>query len=417
MGNKVGVLLAGFNGGVATTTVAAAIAISKGLCPRYGIYTETLMSSVKKGKLDRRDQRPIKEVLGLVDFKDLVFGGWDIENEDLYSCTKKLGIVQLEIIEKISSELKKLRPWPGVFSKEYVRRLKGKYLISGKTLYEKANKLRENIRNFKKEHNLKDLVVINVGSTEVYHEPTKVHSSLQAFEKGLKENSPDIGPAQIYAYAAVSGGVPYANFTPSLAEEIPVLRKLANKTKTPIAGKDGKTGQTLLKTAIAQIFRIKNLYVKGWFSTNILGNKDGLVLDEPGSLKSKIKTKSSVLKDILGYDTFHKVNINYYPPRGDEKEAWDNIDFLGVLGRPMQIKVNFLCRDSILAAGSVLDLIRLLNYAKQRGEYGVQEQLSFFFKSPDTEEEGARKIHGFFKQEGMLKDWLREKVYGVRYKP
>ena len=268
---------------------------------------------------------------------------------------------------------------------------------------------------FKNKNNLVNVVVINVASTEVYHEISEVHQSLESFEEGLKNNHSQIGPAQIYAYAAISEGCPYANFTPSISEEIPALRELAIKTNTPIAGKDGKTGQTLMKTAIAPIFRLKNLKVEGWFSTNILGNKDGLVLDEPGSLKSKIMTKSSVLDQILGYSPIHKVNINYYPPRGDDKEAWDNIDIKGILGMPMQIKINFLCKDSILAAGSVLDLVRILNYCKQTGEKGVQEQLSFFFKSPTTLEFGKQPIHDFFKQEGMLKDWIRNKAYGVSY--
>ena len=415
MNSKLGVLMIGLNGAVSTTTIAAAMAISKGLCPNYGLYTETPMSAVKEGKLDRRDQKPIKEVLGLVDFKDLVFGGWDIEDENVYDCAKKLKIVPPEIVETLSEELKEIRPQQSIFSSEYLKALEGKF-VTGGNLLEKADKIRRDIRHFKKQHGRDAIVVINVASTEVYHTPTDAHKSLDAFEKGLKENNPDIGPAQVYAYAAMSEGAPYINFTPSLAEETPALRELADKTKTPVAGKDGKTGQTLMKTAIAQIFGLKNLYVDGWFSTNILGNKDGLVLDEPGSLKSKIVTKSNVLSQILGYDPFHKVYINYYPPRGDDKEAWDNIDFRGVLGQPMQLKLNFLCKDSILAAGSILDLIRLIHYAKQQDEYGVQEQFSFFFKSPDTKEPRKQPIHGFFKQEGMLKEWMREKAYGVRYK-
>jgi myo-inositol-1-phosphate synthase len=416
MNNKLGVLIVGFNGSVSTTAIIGAKAIAKNISPTYGLYTETLTSSVKDGQLDRYNQKPIKEVLGLVDFENLVFGGWDIDETDIYSCAKELGIAPLAVIEALSDELRELKAFPGVFSKEYIKNLDATYLAEGESLHDKAQKIRQNITEFKQRNNLTRVIVVNVASTEVYHNISEVHQSLESFEEGLRTNHSEIGPAQTYAYAALAEGCPYANFTPSVVEEIPALRELALSTNTPIAGKDGKTGQTLLKTAIAPIFRLKNLKVVGWFSTNILGNKDGLVLDEPGSLKSKIMTKSSVLDQILGYSPIHKVNINYYPPRGDDKEAWDNIDIDGMLGMPMQIKINFLCKDSILAAGSVLDLVKLLDYCKRIGEKGVQEQLSFFFKSPTTLEPGKQPIHDFFKQEGILKDWIRNKAYGVSYK-
>lgn len=414
MNEKIGVLLVGFNGAVASTVVIAAKAIAKGISPAYGLYTETLMSTVKEGRLDRHDQKPIKDVLNLAKFNDFVFGGWDIEEGDLYSISKKLKIVPSEMIEPVSHELSNLRCWPGTFQQKFVKNLEGKYVLQDPTLYEQAQKIRQNIRDFKLQHNTDRIVVINIASTEVYNEISGEHNSVDSFETAMRNNSLNISPAQIYAYAAISENAAYANFTPSIAEEIPALRELAVRTATPIAGKDGKTGQTLMKTAIAPIFRLKNLKVAGWFSTNILGNKDGLVLDEPGSLKSKIVSKSSVLDQILGYSPVHKVNINYYPPRGDEKEAWDNIDIVGILGMPMQVKVNFLCKDSILAAGNVLDLVKLLDYCKKTNEAGIQEQLSFFFKSPITKN-NQQPIHGFFKQEGMLKDWLREKTFGVKY--
>ncbi len=411
---KLGVLLVGFNGGVSSTAVVSAIAIAKGLSPKYGLYTETMISSVKSGKIDRHDSRPIKEVFDLVEFEDLVFGGWDIEDRDLYSCAKELKIAPEGIINSLAEELKLLRPWPGIFLKRYVRNLDANYVLERGTLFDKAQELRSNIREFKLKNGLSKVVVVNVASTEALPEKTHLHDSLALFEQGLHDNNLNITPAQIYAYAAIAESAPYINFTPSLGEEIGALQELAKKTKTPVAGKDGKTGQTLIKTAVAPIFRLKNLRVTGWFSTNILGNKDGYVLDDPGSLKSKIVTKSGVLDQILGYSPYHKVNINYYPPRGDDKEAWDNIDFLGILGMPMQIKINFLCRDSILAAGSVLDLVRLLDYCQREGESGIQEQLSFFFKCP-TAVSGKESIHDFFKQEGMLKDWFREKAFGVTY--
>ncbi len=414
--DKLGVLLVGFNGGVANTTMVAAMAIARGIAPPYGLYTETLMSTIKDGKLDRRTQKPIKEVLQLADFGELVFGGWDIEEGNSYLYAKELKIAPEKIVEVLADDLKALKPWPGVFSQNYVRNLDGRYLLTGENLFEKAQKIRQHIRDFKTQHQLTRLVVINVASTEVYHESSTVHQSLVQFEEAMMQNHAEISPAQLYAYAAIAEGVPYANFTPSIAEEIPALRELSKKTKTPIAGKDGKTGQTLIKTAVAPVFRLKNLHVEGWFSTNILGNKDGLVLDEPGSLKSKIVTKSSVLNQILGYNPFHKVNINYYPPRGDDKEAWDNIDFLGILGQPMQIKINFLCKDSILAAGSVLDLVRFLDYCKRQGEQGIQEQLSFFFKLPNMVDSQQQPLHDFFKVEGILKDWIREKAFNTVYR-
>ena len=325
------------------------------------------------------------------------------------------GIVPPELIHQLAPELKLFHPLPGVFSSTYVKNLQGKHLIPAATLWEVVQVLQQNIREFQQFHQCERVLVVNTSSTEAYNPFTSVHQTLASFEEGLRQNDSSISPVQVYAYAALASQAPYINFTPSLAEEAPALRELAAKTKTPFAGKDGKTGQTLLKTALAPLFRLKNLRVEGWFSTNILGNKDGLVLDDPGSLKSKIMTKSSVLDQILGYSPYHKVNINYYPPRGDNKEAWDNVDFLGILGMPMQLKINFLCRDSILAAGAVLDLIRLLEYSARHGESGVQEQLSFFFKSPLTIIPDRQPIHDFFKQEGMLKDWLREKAFGVKY--
>jgi myo-inositol-1-phosphate synthase len=413
---KIGVCFVGLNGGVATTSVAAALSIAKGISPGWGLYTETLMSTVKDGQLDRHDQKPIKDVLGLNDFSEMIFAGWDIEEGNGYQYAKELKLFSPDILEQIRSEMESIRPWKGIFSKEWIKNLDGHFVLTG-SHRENAEEIRKNIRDFKMQNGISNVVVIDIASTEVYKEPVEVHQSLAAFEQGLDLSNPAIGPGMIYCYAALQEGCPWANFTPSLIEEMPALRELAEKNRVPVAGKDGKTGQTLIKTAMAPIFALKNLNVQGWFSTNILGNKDGLVLDDPGSLKSKIVSKSSVLSSILKQDNepFHKVAINYYPPRGDNKEAWDNIDFRGILGEDMQIKVNFLCKDSILAAGNVLDLIRFLSYSKEKGDYGVQEHLSFFFKSPLTMN-NKPAIHNFFKQEGMLKDYMRQKAYGVGYK-
>lgn len=419
MKNDVGVLFVGLNGGVATTSIVGAYAISEGLVPPTGLYTETMMSSVVDGKLDRYNQKPIKDVLGLVDMGNLVFGGWDIEDGNVYEYAKDLEIAPKEIVDKLRDKLVSIGPMPGVFNQNYVKNLEGNYVIPPKDLADITYVLRDNISKFKERHDLENVIVVNVASTEKYNPLDDVHSSLESFQSGLEDNNQQISPSQLYAYAALFEGAPYINFTPSIAEEIPALQELAQQSKTPIAGKDGKTGQTLIKTAVAPVFRLKNLYVDGWFSTNILGNKDGLVLNHPESLESKIKTKASVLDQILGktpdnWSGIHDVNINYYPPRGDDKEAWDNIDFSGLLGMPMQLKLNFLCKDSILAGGAVLDLVRFMDYCKKEGEVGIQEQLSFFFKSPDTTE-GKDPIHDFFKQEGILKDWLREKAFGVTY--
>ena len=417
MSTKLGVLFVGVNGSVATTSIVSAKAVAAGLSKEYGLYTSTLMSKVKDGKLERYNQKPIKEILDLIGYDQVVFGGWDIENEreNTFNYARELGIVPKEVVDSLRNELIYIKAMPGFYSEEFIKNLQGLYILKQPTLKEKVQQLKNDITSFQKNHQLNQCVVINVSSTEAFHAPERMHQDLAQFEHEIAMNSSIIGPAQIYAYAALSCGAAYVNFTPSLAEDIPAIQELAKKVKRPIAGKDGKTGQTLMKTALAPVFRLKNLHVEGWFSTNILGNKDGLVLDEPGSLKSKIVTKSGVLNGILGYEPYHKVNINYYPPRGDDKEAWDNIDFKGILGMPMQLKINFLCRDSILAAGSILDLIRFMEYCLRQGEVGIQEQLSFFFKSPTLSDKSRQPIHDFFKQEGMLKDWLREKAFGVSY--
>lgn len=401
---KIGVCIVGLNGGVSTTSITAASALGKNLIPLFGLYTETqLFDDIRSSE----SKSIIKNALNLVDFKDVVFAGWDIEKNNVYNSALKLKIVPKEVLEKLP-ELANIKAWPGIFSKKFVKMLDGHDIIKS-NLYEQANEIMNNINDFKKEQSLETVIVINLSSTEIYQEITDVHQTLEAFEKGMKINDSRISPGQIYAYAAVKTGSPYINFTPSLTAEIPAILKLAEETKVPIAGKDGKTGQTLLKTALAPIFKYKNLYVAGWFSTNILGNKDGFVLSDPESFEAKRRTKAGVLRSILNYDVDpHIVKINYYPPRGDEKEAWDNIDILGVFGEQMQIKINFLCKDSILATGNVLDLIRLIHKCKQLGLGGFQEQLSFFFKSPYSKTN--KPIHDFFKQESMLRKWLMEAV-------
>jgi len=414
--SKVGLLFVGLNCGVSTTSLMGAVAIGKGLIEPLGLYTETLTSPVVNGKLDRQNQESIKKVLGLLDYSDAVFGGWDIVNESVLESARKLKIIPDTEIDRIAEDIKDIQSWPGVFSQEYIQNLKPEKSLEG-TLYEQAQQIRTNIREFKVKHNLEQVVIFNCASTEAYHELTKVHQTLENFENAMKENSSEIGPGQVYAYAGIMEGCGYVNFTPSMTAEIPALEQLSIEKRVPITGKDGKTGQTLVKTVIAPLFRLKNLQVDGWFSTNILGNKDGLVLDDPGSFESKRRTKADVLTNMLGYEVRdHIVKINYYRPRGDDKEAWDNIDFRGIFGQPMQLKMNFLCKDSILAAGNVLDLARLMTHLlENKREGGIQEQLSFFFKAPYTSG-GKQAIHEFFKQEGMLKDWIREERYGVGYK-
>ena len=318
------------------------------------------------------------------------FGSWDIFEDNAYEAGLKAGVLDKSLLDQVRDDLEPIKPMKAVFSHDYVKLIDGPNVKKGENKYDLAQQLIEDIKNFQAEKNVSRSVMVWCASTEVYREPTHVHQSVEAFEKGMKENSPEIAPSQIYAYASVAAGVPFANGAPNLACDIPAIIEFAKEKGIPIAGKDYKSGQTFMKTLLAPGIKLRLLGVKGWFSTNILGNRDGEVLDDPASFKSKEISKTEVLDQIfqveqypeLYKDIFHKVRINYYPPRGDSKESWDNIDIFGWLGYPMAIKVNFLCRDSILAAPLALDLARFMDLAQRVGMKGIQEWLSFYFKAP-----------------------------------
>jgi myo-inositol-1-phosphate synthase len=408
---KLGVLLPGM-GAVATTFVAGAMAIRKGLGKPIGSLTQ--MGTIRLGKRTEKRVPMIKDFVPLTGLDDLVFAGWDPYADDMYESAWKAGVLEKDLLERIRPELETIKPMPAVFDREYVKRLNGTHVKSGQTKMDLADQLREDIRKFKQSNNLARLVMIWCASTEAYIEPGPVHQSLAAFEKGLKENDPGIAPSMIYAYAALREGVPFGNGAPNLTVDIPAMLELASQEKVPISGKDFKTGQTLMKTILAPGFKARMLGVSGWFSTNILGNRDGEVLDDPMSFKSKEVSKLGALEYILQPELYpdlykgfyHKVRINYYPPRGDNKEGWDNIDIFGWLGYPMQIKVDFLCRDSILAAPLVLDLALFMDLAARAGMSGIQEWLSFYYKSPMVAK-GLYPEHDLFIQLKKLKNTLR----------
>lgn len=409
---KLGVLLPGMSGAVSTTFIAGVEAIKKGIGRPIGSLTQ--MGTIRLGKRTDKKSPLIKDFIGLADLKNIVFGGWDIYSDNCYDAAVKAGVLQNELLDKLKPSLKKSSPMKAVFSQQYVKNLSGKHVKKGKTKMDLAEQLIRDIKKFKKDNKLDRLVMLWCGSTEVFIKPTKTHSTLKSFELGLRRNSKDIPPSMIYAYAAIKCGIPYGNGAPNLSADVPALEELAIANKVPIAGKDFKTGQTLMKTILAPGFKSRLLGINGWFSTNILGNRDGEVLDDPWSFKTKEESKLSVLDSIfqphlypaLYSDFYHKVRINYYPPRGDEKEAWDNIDIFGWLDYPMQIKVNFLCRDSILAAPIVLDLVLFLDLAKRAEMFGIQEWLSFYFKSPMVGR-GLYPEHDLFIQQMKLKNTLR----------
>jgi len=408
---KLGVLTPGM-GAVATTLVAGVNAVRKGSGLPIGSLTQ--MGTIRLGKRTDKRVPMIKDFVPLAGLGDLVFGGWDIFEDDMYAAAVKAGVLERHILDDIKIELQSVRPMPAVFDQSYVKRLKGTHIKKGKTKMDLADQLRADLQNFKAKHRLNRLVMIWCGSTEVYIIPGAVHRSVDAFEKGLRENDPGISPSMIYAYAALSEGVAFGNGAPNLTVDIPALLELSKKNAVPVSGKDFKTGQTLMKTVLAPAFKARMLGVAGWFSTNILGNRDGEVLDEPMSFKSKEVSKLGALEYILQpelypdlyRDFYHKVRINYYPPRGDNKEGWDNIDIFGWLGYPMQVKVNFLCRDSILAAPLVLDLALFMDLAARSGKSGIQEWLSFYYKSPMVAE-GLYPEHDLFIQLKKLKNTLR----------
>jgi len=407
-----GVLLVGL-GAVSTTFIAGVYAIRRGIGKPIGSLTQ--MGTIRLGKRTEGRVPKIKDFVPLARLEDLVFGAWDIFPDDAYEAAQHAGVLEKELLALLEPELREITPMPAVFDPAYVRRLNGPNVKTGRTKYELAEQLIEDIETFRARHRCARLVMIWCGSTEVYMEPRPdVHGSLDAFERGLKENSPHIAPSMIYAYAALRCRVPFANGAPNLTVDIPALIELAQQNNVPIAGKDLKTGQTLLKTILAPGLKARVLGLSGWYSTNILGNRDGEVLDDPESFRTKEESKRSVLDYILQPELYpdlykdfvHLVRINYYPPRGDNKEGWDNIDIFGWLGYPMQIKINFLCRDSILAAPLVLDLALFLDLAQRCGMRGIQEWLSFYFKSPMTAP-GLYPEHDLFIQLMKLKNTLR----------
>ena len=388
------------------------MAVRKQIAKPIGALTQ--MGTIRLGK--RTDNRSplISDFVPLASLDQLVFGGWDIFEDDCYEAAKTAGVLESSMLDQIKSELSAVKPMPAVFDRQYVKRLDGPNVKKGKNKKDLAEQLIDDIRRFKADNGLDRVVLLWCGSTEVYMTESPAHQSLAAFEKGLEANDPSIPSSMIYAYAAIREGLPYANAAPNLSADIPALIELAQKTGSPMAGKDLKTGQTLVKTIIAPGLKARLIGIKGWYSTNILGNRDGEVLDDPESFKTKEESKKSVLDYILQpnlypelySDLHHVVRINYYPPRGDNKEGWDNIDLVGWLGYPMQLKINFLCRDSILAAPIVLDVALFLDLAKRVGFTGIQEWLSFYFKSP-MHAAGLYPEHDLFIQLMKLKNTLR----------
>jgi myo-inositol-1-phosphate synthase len=394
---RLGVAIVGLGGAVATTAVAGIELLRLGQ-----IGTEGLPLAAADPQL----------TADLAPYDRIVFGGWDLSGDDLRQAAETHRVLEPEQLAAVGATLERIKPWPAVGNARFCRNIDGQHRITAPDHRGVIAIIRDNLQRFKAEAELDGVVVVNLASTErVIDLELPIYRSLPTFERALDDNAAEIGPAMLYAYAAITDGVPYVNFTPSVAADVPALIELAEREGVPVAGKDGKTGQTMMKTVIAPALRSRALHVDGWFSTNILGNRDGLALDDADSLKSKLATKGSVLDQILGYHVEdHLVDIRYYKPRGDNKEAWDNIDVTGFLGQPMQIKVNFLCRDSILAAPLVIELARLQDLALRRGEGGVQEQLGAFFKLPMTATADAQPEHALHVQEQRLYAWLADET-------
>jgi len=408
---KLGVLMPGL-GAVSTTFIAGVAAIRRGLALPIGSLTQ--MGNIRVGMRDEVRYPKIKDFVPLAKLTDLVFGGWDIFEDNCYEAACNAGVLERDLVEKLKEDLIQIKPMKAVFSKDYVKNLDGTWIKQGKNKMDLALQLIDDINNFREVNGCDRLVMVWCASTEIYLEPSEVHYSLETFEEGLRTSDPNIAPSMIYAYAALKAGVPFANGAPNLTVDIPAMRQLARQEGLCIAGKDFKTGQTLMKTVLAPGLRARLLGIKGWFSTNILGNRDGEVLDDPAAFHTKEVSKLGALEHILQPellpelygDLYHKVRINYYPPRGDNKEGWDNIDIVGWLGYEMQIKVDFLCRDSILAAPVVLDLAIFMDLAQRAGMKDIQEWLSFYFKSPMVAPE-IYPEHDLFVQQLKLKNTLR----------
>ncbi len=410
---KLGILLPGM-GAVATTFIAGVLAIRKGLAKPIGSLTQ--MGTIRIGDRSADNVPLIRDYVPLAGLDDLVFGGWDVFEDDAYVAASRAGVLDGHLLEQLGEELRAIKPMTAVFEQEYVKNLHGTHLKTGTSKWDLAEQLNADIDAFVEANGCDRLVAVWCGSTEVYREPSAVHQTLEAFEQGLRDSAPEIAPSQIYAYALLKRGIPVANGAPNLNLDTPALLELAAANNVPITGKDFKTGQTLMKTILAPGLKSRLLGVEGWYSTNILGNRDGEVLDDPESFKAKEVSKLGVLDTIfepernpdLYGDIAHVVRINYYPPRGDNKEGWDNIDIFGWLGYKMQIKIDFLCRDSILAAPLVLDLALFLDLAKRAGMSGVQEWLSFYWKSPQTANPALYPEHDIFIQLMKLKNTLRQ---------
>ncbi|HBE84154.1 MAG TPA: inositol-3-phosphate synthase, partial [Blastocatellia bacterium] len=408
---KLGILLVGL-GAVSTTLVAGVESIRRGISKPVGSLTQ--MGTIRLGKRTENNVPKIKDFVPLATLDDIVFGAWDIFADNAFDAAMKAGVLEKDLLNQVSEQLESLKPMPAVFEQNYVKRLHGDNIKTGKNKMELAEQLIDDIAKFKSENGCERLVMVWAASTEIFLEESEVHGTIEAFERGLYDNDALIAPSMIYAYAALMSGVPFANGAPNLSVDIPALTKLAETKGVPICGKDFKTGQTLMKTIIAPGLKSRMLGLDGWYSTNILGNRDGEVLDDPENFKTKEESKLSVLGHIFQPEIYpdlygefsHVVRINYYPPRGDNKEGWDSIDIFGWLGYKMQIKIDFLCRDSILAAPLALDLALFMDLAQRAGMRGVQEWLSFYFKAPQTAPE-LYPEHDIFIQLMKLKNTLR----------
>jgi myo-inositol-1-phosphate synthase len=416
---RLGVLFPGM-GAVATTTIAGVMLARRGLAPPVGSLTQLGSLRVDGSSAEV----PVRDALALTPLDGLVFGGWDLFSDNAYEVAVNARVLEDKHLELVRDELSQVRPMTAAFYPEYVRRLRGDHVKKATSKADMVEQLRADIRAFKRDNRCDRLVAVWCGSTEVYMEPAAVHATLEAFEAGLARSAPEVSNSQLYAWACLLEGVPFANGSPNLAADFPAAIELSRRRGVPLAGKDFKTGQTLMKTILAPGFRARYLGVRGWFSTNILGNRDGEVLDDPDSFRAKEVTKLGVLESILRSDLYpelygklsHKVRIDYYPPRGDAKEGWDSIDIFGWLGYPMQIKVNFLCRDSILAAPVVLDLALLLDASARAGMRGIQDWLGFYFKSPMTPA-GHPPLHDLFAQAAALDTTLRRLAQEHRAAP
>lgn len=408
---KLGVLIVGMGGAVSTTLITGVLSVRKGLAKPIGSITQMASIKMRDGK-----EHLIKNIVPIADLKDVIFGGWDIFEDNAYDAAMYAEVLKEKDLNKVKDELIEIKPMPAVFDHNFAKRLNGTYIKKADTRWNLVELLRQDIRKFKEENGCDRLVVLWAASTEIYIPLAEEHKTLESLEKAMKDNRTDIiAPSMCYAYAALSEGAPFVMGAPNLCVDIPAMWELSAKKQVPIAGKDFKSGQTLMKTVLAPMFKTRMLGVSGWFSTNILGNRDGEVLDQPENFKTKEVSKLSVIDNILEPEkypelygnVYHKVRINYYPPRKDNKEAWDNIDIFGWMGYPMEIKVNFLCRDSILAAPIALDLVLFSDLALRAGMYGIQTWLSFFCKSP-MHDNDHEPVHDLFQQWRIIKQAIRK---------